>query len=525
MERIGLRGVRPRLVAAFAVVNVLMLVLGVVSIGQLGSLRDSGRSIAGQAVQPLLVAHDAEVSSLTGGSDSLAASVYPSLKAQLLPQSAASYARVPVDLKALEAMRLPGPVTAAVAHVQHAWDAFSQYIDPAVLVHLTPAQLQGAVKANNDLTSSLASLLATLKASSAHTIDRANGTYGSAVTVVVVVLAAGLVLSMVLALLVAAGVTRPLRRTVRVLQQVADGDLTPRMDVTSRDEIGEMGSALNRTLDHLGGVITSISAAAGHLSQTAVSFSTSSERVASSADELATQTEQAAGSVTSVAEGINTVVTGSSEMSASIDEIARSAQEAAQIAGSAVTVAEEAASTIQKLGASSEEIGQVVRLISTIAGQTNLLALNATIEAARAGDAGKGFAVVASEVKDLASATGKATGEITEKVEAIQADVHAAVAAVERISAIIEQISSCQTVIASAVEEQSATTSAIGQTLRAVADGGNDVAVSIGHLSAATGETTNAASEQQESSRNLRAMADELGSLVAQFRLQSNQPV
>ena len=118
-----------------------------------------------------------------------------------------------------------------------------------------------------------------------------------------------------------------------------------------------------------------------------------------------------------------------------------------------------------KLGESSPEIGNVVKVITSIAEQTNLLALNATIEAARAGEAGKGFAVVANEVKELAQETAKATEDIARRVQAIQGDTTAAVAAIGEISTIIAQINDQQTTIASAVEEQTATTnemSAVG---------------------------------------------------------------
>ncbi|MFN8192797.1 MAG: methyl-accepting chemotaxis protein [Nocardioidaceae bacterium] len=111
-----------------------------------------------------------------------------------------------------------------------------------------------------------------------------------------------------------------------------------------------------------------------------------------------------------------------------------------------------------ELGNSSAEIGNVIKVINSIAEQTNLLALNATIEAARAGEAGKGFAVVANEVKELAQETAKATEDIGHRISAIQSDTENAVTAITEISAIIAQINDTQTTIASAVEEQTATT-------------------------------------------------------------------
>src|SRR5204863_7490177 len=131
------------------------------------------------------------------------------------------------------------------------------------------------------------------------------------------------------------------------------------------------------------------------------------------------------------------IATAAEEMGATIGEIAGSASSAAQAAAEAVDAAEAARGTVANLDASSAQIGEVVKTITTIAEQTNLLALNATIEAARAGDAGKGFAVVASEVKDLAQETARATDDIAQRVRAIRTDTDDAVAAIGRITGII----------------------------------------------------------------------------------------
>jgi methyl-accepting chemotaxis protein len=183
-----------------------------------------------------------------------------------------------------------------------------------------------------------------------------------------------------------------------------------------------------------------------------------------------------------------------------------------------VKVADRTNVTIAKLGESSAEIGNVIKVITSIAQQTNLLALNATIEAARAGEAGKGFAVVANEVKELAKQTAKATEDISRKIEAIQEDTTSAVDAIAQITTIIHQINDLQNTIASAVEEQTATTGEISRNVGEAAHGSNGIAQNISSVAQAARSTTEGASNTKSAADNLSRIAVDLQKLVAQFR-------
>lgn len=244
-----------------------------------------------------------------------------------------------------------------------------------------------------------------------------------------------------------------------------------------------------------------------------------SQLMATNAEETATQANVASAAAEQVSKNVSTVATGAEEMGVSIKEIARSANDAARVATSAVKVAESTNATVAKLGESSVEIGNVIKVITSIAQQTNLLALNATIEAARAGEAGKGFAVVANEVKELAKQTARATEDISRRIEAIQTDTKGAVEAIAQIGKIINQINDIQNTIASAVEEQTATTGEISRNVAEAALGSNEIARNITGVAQAARSTTEGATNTKTAADELAKIAIDLQKLVSQFKL------
>jgi methyl-accepting chemotaxis protein len=333
---------------------------------------------------------------------------------------------------------------------------------------------------------------------------------------VVTMLVAGVVI-----FLLARGVVAPLDGLRRRMEEIADGDgdLTARVDESRADEIGRLGAAFNRFVVKVADTVAGIGRASSSLTDVSTGMSGVSTRLVDSVEQTAAQTQQVSAAADQVSRTVQTVAAGAEQMGASIREIATNANEAARMAAEAVAVAGATNETVTQLGESSRAIGEVVKVITSIAEQTNLLALNATIEAARAGEAGKGFAVVANEVKELAQETATATKDIADRIEAIQSDTTGAIAAIARIDEVVSRISDYQTTIASAVEEQTATTNEMSRGVNEAAQSTGSIASSIATVSTVSAATGEEAAATRVAAAELASVTGELSRLVGQFRV------
>src|SRR5271155_2152474 len=328
-----------------------------------------------------------------------------------------------------------------------------------------------------------------------------------------------LLLLLVVGTWVAFSITRPLDVFSSKFKAMAEAnDLTARVDEERQDEIGQLGKCLNLFVEKVHDLLTQIASSAQHVSGASEELSATSQQITANSEETSAQADVVSNATQKVSQNLQTVATGAEEMGASIKDIAKNATEAAKVATSAVKVAETATATVSKLGDSSTEIGQVIKVITSIAQQTNLLALNATIEAARAGEAGKGFAVVATEVKELAKKTAKATEDISQKIETIQVDTKSAVEAIGAITRIINQVNDISNTIASAVEEQNATTNEMSRNVTEAARGAGEIAKNIAGVAEAAQSTSRGASDSQNAASQLTHISGELRDLVTQFK-------
>jgi methyl-accepting chemotaxis protein len=341
-------------------------------------------------------------------------------------------------------------------------------------------------------------------------------------SIVLLATGVGVVLAIVLSWFITRGVTVPAVKLVDLAGALAAGDLTKTVDFSSEDEMGDVARAINEAASKMRATLEAIGENTISLGGSSAELSEISRRMGASAEQTSVQAGVAASAADEVTRSVQAVAAGAEEMSASIREIARNAHDAARISTDAVGAAQRTSKLVDSLGDSSNQIGEVVKVITSIAEQTNLLALNATIEAARAGEAGKGFAVVANEVKQLANQTAKATEEIGLKVQRIQGDAGDTVKAIEEIGKVITQVNDIASVIASAVEQQSATTNEIVGSVAGAARASSEIAGNISTVAGVAQDTSSGAHETQGAAQRLHQMSSDLGSLVRQFRWQAS---
>ena len=274
-----------------------------------------------------------------------------------------------------------------------------------------------------------------------------------------------------------------------------------------REEMLQLAAQFEESVMH---VVESLSSASTDMERAARELTETAEDTTAKSSVVATTAEQATNALQMVA-------SAAEELSASVREIAQQTTQSSKAAKDAVQRTEAAAKDVRELVEAAQRIGEVVNLINDIAEQTNLLALNATIEAARAGEAGKGFAVVASEVKSLANQTAKATSDISAQIADMQAATNKAVQAMEAIRKIIADIDETAVSIASAVEQQDASTQEIARNVAEVSAGAQDIARDMHTLNEGAATTGAAANQVLGSAQNLARESQNLREQVEQF--------
>ncbi|GAB4166237.1 MAG: hypothetical protein OHK0024_00600 [Thalassobaculales bacterium] len=341
-------------------------------------------------------------------------------------------------------------------------------------------------------------------------------------------------------------ISRPLAVITAAIGRLAAGDTGGAIEGTARrDEIGNIARSLEILREH---VLRNAAHAAAELAEqrqrmerlarreqvtqefnevvtrlmatvsaTVGNVNATSDQLRATAQQTGEKTVQVSAAVEQAAANVQAVASAVDSLDAAVQAISQRMGETTRITREAVEMVASADGTIAGLSAAAERIGDVVGLINDIAGQTNLLALNATIEAARAGEAGKGFAVVATEVKNLASQTAQATGDITQQVADIRRTTQGAIDAMRSVKACIERISEAVEGVVRSTEEQGAATGEITLNARQAAQGNASVAASIAEVARDAEATGESAAAMHAAARTLKREANILRDAVDGF--------
>jgi methyl-accepting chemotaxis protein len=319
--------------------------------------------------------------------------------------------------------------------------------------------------------------------------------YASSRSMMLGIAIGGVVIGMLLGLMISRGITRSLAESVDAANRLAEGDLTTRIEVNSKDEIGQLMAAMQAMVAKLSQVI-------GDVRSSADSLSSASEEVSATAQTLSQATTEQAASVEETSSSLE-------QMSASINQNAENAKVTNGMADKASKEAGEGGQAVKQTVDAMKSIADKIGIIDDIAYQTNLLALNAAIEAARAGEHGKGFAVVAAEVRKLAERSQVAAQEIGEVAKGSVALAERAGKLLDEMVPSIAKTSELVQEIASASEEQSA---GVGQ-----------VNTAMGQLNQITQQNASSSEELAATAEEMSSQADQLQQLVGFFKVEGGQ--
>ena len=367
------------------------------------------------------------------------------------------------------------------------------------------AAMESGAAAADRLDSDLSELARLKERLAEQAYENSDEVYQTARTTIVTVSIIGVIAGVLIGTFIARLFSLPLHSTVKTLKQIALGDFTARVKVTTTDEIGEMGTSLNDALANIQAALTETRSVADSVASAAQQLSAASEEISSGAQEQASGLEETAASL----EEITSTVRQNADNAQQANQLASSARETAEKGGQIVN---DAVHGMTEINGASRKIADIITTIDEIAFQTNLLALNAAVEAARAGEQGRGFAVVAGEVRNLAQRSAGAAKEIkvlindsVQKVDVGSNLVNQSGEALDGIVQSVKRVTDIVSEIAAASREQ---TRGIDQVNKAVSQ-----------MDTVTQANASQTEELSGTAESLSSQAERLQELIARFKL------
>ena len=535
-------GIAPRASLCFALMALLVLFLGVMSLNKMADLNNSTLSIANDGLTPTRLL--GELADTTTRFRTMSYLI-------MVNRSQADIDKADARLEVLtnKAKRIVDDYAPLVSGAEEAAkfrefkEALGNYLTAQdKLRQASQAKreaeiaelIRGDLKRYSDQMAPLVEwLLEVNRKDSEAAVAESSNNYVAARNVIIAVLVLTAIMTALLAVILTRSIVRPLNDAVRAAEDVARGDLTQTIHTQGRDEVTRLQQALKTmqtnlrdTLQHISGSATQVASAAEELNAVTEEGSRALQQQNDEIEQAATAVNEMTAAVEEVASNAVSTSTASQQSSASAIQGRQRVQETVNAIQQMNNDVEVTAEQIRSLADQTRDIGKVLDVIRAIAEQTNLLALNAAIEAARAGEAGRGFAVVADEVRALAHRTQQSTQEIEVMVSGIQQGSSQAVAsmqnssvraqstldvarsagdALEEITRSVSEISDRNLVIASAAEEQAQVSREVDRNLVNIRD--------LSVQSSAGAHQTNSASHE------LSRLAVELNQMVRRFKI------
>ncbi|MFQ5646061.1 MAG: methyl-accepting chemotaxis protein [bacterium] len=338
-------------------------------------------------------------------------------------------------------------------------------------------------------------------------IEQARKTQSSTTKGQLVFTLAGLFLAVFLGIVISGSVVKPIRRVVALLKDIAqgEGDLTRRVEMGSRDELGELAGWFNQFVDNVHNIVSQVKGVS-------LTVSTGSHQIAAGNEDLSRRSQEQASTLEETASTIEEMAATLKNNADNSQKANQTAQEAMNSAQTGERVVKKAISSMEEVTASSQKISEIITVVNDISFQTNLLALNAAVEAARAGEQGRGFAVVAGEVRTLAGRSAAAAKEIQSLINESVDKIKVGNKQVEETGKTLDDIIRHINDVAEMISEISAAT-------REQATGIDQVNLAISQVDDIVQQNAALVEETSSASENLSSLSEDLDRLMSQFKI------